>query len=71
MSSFEVFVNVIRGAGEKVGEVIVPVIANSKSQAMTVAERFVNMSTASNEFGEATWVDQIFPPPMGPTAVAA
>ena len=71
MSSYAVFVNVIRGAGEKVGEIIVPVLAETKSQAMTVAERFVNMSTARNEFGEATWVDQIFPPPQGPAAVAA
>jgi len=71
VSAFNVLVNVIRGAGTILRQIHVPVLAPSKLQALGFAEQFVNMSTASDIWGEAVGVTQIFPPPMGPTAVAA
>jgi hypothetical protein len=51
---------------------IVPILAKTKSEALTLAERFVNSATPPDQCGEARWVKEIFPPfPPGPTAVAA
>jgi len=69
--AYQVCVGLARGAGRDFGQMIYDVIARTPLKAAMIAEEWANRRLKSNEFAHATSVDQIFPPPMGPTAVAA
>ena len=74
MAPYEVRVNGMQGADQLLRHVFVPVLAKSRFRALNQAERFVNMSTAKNQWGEAVhvWEIPFFPPfPPAPTAIAA
>ena len=71
MCAYQVFVGLARGASRDFGQLIFDVIASTPLKAAMIAEEWANRRLHANEFAHAKSVDQIFPPPMGPTAVAA
>lgn len=71
MCAYQVRVGIARGAGRDFREMIFDVIARSPLSAALIGEWWANRSTRDDEYAHATSVDQIFPPPLGPTAVAA
>lgn len=72
MCAFQVRVGIARGAGRDLRDVVCQVIAKTPLHAAMIAERFVDRLIGRDDhYTHAKSVDQIFPPPMGPTAVAA
>lgn len=72
MCAFQVCVGIARGAGRDLRDVICQVIAKTPLHAALIAERFVDRLIGRDDhYTHAKCVDQVFPPPMGPTAVAA
>jgi len=71
MCAYQVCVGLARGAGRDFGQMIFDVVARTPIKAAMIAEEWANRRLKANEFAHAKSVDRIFPPPMGPTAVAA
>ena len=72
MCAYKVRVGIARGAGRDLRDVICDVIAHTPLRAAMIAERFVDrLVDRDDHYAHAKSVDQVFPPPMGPTAVAA
>ena len=70
MCAYRVYVGLARGAGTDFGSMVVHVIAGTPVNAAMIAEWLANRRLKANEYAHARSVDQVWPPPSGPSAQA-